>query len=181
MLRIRLSVVFLICCLPGLSIAEGVWLLVDTQKMQLEVKRGNRTIKVLRDISIGRSGAGFKEQSGDDITPLGKYRIGWINNNSPYYRFFGFTYPSVDNAAMALKEGLIDGKTYNRIVNKHIKDEVPPQDTELGGLIGIHGLGNADEQIHKLINWTHGCIAVTNEQIDQLSRLIGKGTWVKVK
>ncbi len=181
MLRIGWLAVFVLSFLPGLSVAEDVWLLVDTQKMQLEVKQGERTIKVFSSISIGRNGAGFKSHTGDDITPLGKYRIGWVNNKSPYYRFFGFTYPSVDNAAMALKKGLIDRKTYNRIVNKHLENKVPPQNTELGGQIGIHGLGKADKRIHLLVNWTHGCIALTNEQIDQLSRWAHKGTRVKVK
>ena len=181
MLKIGLFAFIVLSSLSELSVAEDVWLLVDTQKLQLEVKQGERTIKVLRDISIGRNGAGFKFQIGDDITPLGKYRIGWINKNSPYYRFFGFTYPSIDNAATALKKGLIDRKTYNRIVNKQVENKLPPQDTVLGGQIGIHGLGKADERIHKLVNWTHGCIALTNEQIDLLSRWVRKGTRVKIK
>lgn len=51
----------------------------------------------------------------------------------------------------------------------------------IGGQIGIHGLGAGDKEIHKVFNWTHGCIALTNEQIDQLTRWVGKGTVVKVE
>ncbi len=167
--------------MPVLSADEDIWLLVDTRKLLLEVKHGNKTVKKFENISIGRNGAGFKSRIGDDITPLGKYRIGWINKKSPYYRFYGFSYPSVENATRALRQGLIDRKTYNRIVNSHLHHEVPPQNTSLGGQIGIHGLGRADEHIHRMMNWTHGCIALTNEQIDQLNQWVGKGTWVKVK
>ncbi len=181
MIKIRLLLVFVLSLVIGEGEAEDIWLLVDTRKMQLEVRQGDTVIMVFSDISIGRNGAGFKSHTGDDITPLGKYRIGWINNKSAYYRFFGFTYPSVDNAAMALKKGLIDRKIYNSIVNKHLANKVPPQNTALGGQIGIHGLGKADKRIHSLLNWTHGCIALTNEQIDRLTPWVHKGTRVNVK
>ena len=63
----------------------------------------------------------------------------------------------------------------------HQLHQIPPQNTPLGGQIGIHGLGNADERIHKVFDWTHGCIALTNPQIDQLSQWIDTGTVVKIK
>ncbi len=161
--------------------AEGFWLLIDTQKLQLSVKRGEQTVKVFDNIAIGRNGAGFKTHVGDDVTPLGKFRIAWINNRSPYYRFFGFDYPNRHNAEEGLAWGLINRNTYRQIVAAHDAGVMPPQDTVLGGQIGIHGLGKADEDIHRLMNWTHGCIALTNEQIDSLRRYIGKGTVVEIK
>lgn len=161
--------------------AEGVWLLVDTKKLHLKVKYKQQTLMVLNNISIGRNGAGHKLSAGDDITPLGTYRIGWINRNSRYYRFFGFTYPSRENAVQARKNNVLDRQTYLRIIHAHDRHVTPPQNTVLGGQIGIHGLGDADIRIHKSMNWTHGCIALTNEQIDRLSPWIAKGTLVKVK
>jgi lipoprotein-anchoring transpeptidase ErfK/SrfK len=50
----------------------------------------------------------------------------------------------------------------------------PPQHTPLGGYIGIHGIGNGDTQIHETVNWTNGCVALTNQQIDDLE------TWVYI-
>ncbi len=80
-----------------------------------------------------------------------------------------------------MNKGLIDHKTYYRITDSHVKGEIPPQNTLLGGQIGIHGLGKADLKIHRLMNWTHGCIALTNQQIDILSRWVEIGTRVEVK
>lgn len=160
---------------------EGVWLLIDTKKLTLEVKKRNKTITVIKNIAIGRNGSGNKQSQGDDVTPLGTYKVGWVNNKSPFYRFYGFDYPSVENANDALLGGLLSKKAHTAIVTAHKKHRLPPQNTSIGGSIGIHGLGNADETIHKIMNWTHGCIAITNEQVDQLGRWIRKGTRVKVK
>ena len=160
---------------------DAVWILIDTKKMQLEVKKGNKTIAVMDNLAIGRGGAGFKNRVGDDITPIGTYRIGWINNKSPFHRFYGFNYPSIENANEALLSGLLSKKAQTSIVNAHKKNKLPPQNTAIGGRIGIHGLGNADEFIHKTMNWTHGCIAISNEQVDQLEPWISKGMLVKVK
>ncbi len=177
-----LAAVVLSLWLPVIGDAEeGVWILIDTQKLQLSVKRGKKTLMVLDNIAIGRNGAGFKTHVGDDVTPIGQYRIAWINRKSPYYRFFGFDYPTKTTAEEGLAWGLIDRTAYRRIIDAHDAGKVPPQDTTLGGQIGIHGLGKADEQIHQLMNWTHGCIALTNEQIDRLTPYIVKGTRVNVK
>ncbi len=184
MLRIKLLSVLLInlCMLPRVSFADSnVWLLVDTQKLSVEVKKGEKTVAVLENIAIGRNGAGEKSHRGDDVTPLGNYRIGWINEKSPFRKFFGLTYPTVEHADSALKQGTIGLDTYESIARAHLAGQIPPQNTNLGGQIGIHGLGSANLSIHKSMNWTHGCIALTNDQIDQLSQWVEKGTLVTVK
>ena len=161
--------------------AEAVWIQVDTQALTLEVKQGEQTIAVFDDISIGRWGAGFKRRRGDDITPLGTYKIGWINNKSHYHRFYGFDYPSVTNATEALAQQLISKEVFQDIEWAHKHNQIPSQGTVMGGQIGIHGLGRGDKRIHSLFNWTHGCIALTNEQIDRLHRWLTIGTVVNVK
>lgn len=158
-----------------------IWISIDTSKLRLEVKRGNKTLVVMKNIAIGQNGAGIKKSRGDDITPIGSYTIGWINNNSRFHKFFGFTYPSAQNAKTALLNGSLTDNEYNKITKAHRRKQIPPQNTTLGGHIGIHGLGAANEEIHKLFNWTHGCIALTNKQINQLAQWVGKGTVVKVK
>ncbi|WP_246534995.1 L,D-transpeptidase family protein [Methylomonas paludis] len=160
---------------------QDVWLLVDTVNLNMEIKKGEKTIAVLKNIAIGRNGAGEKLHRGDDITPLGNFRIGWINEKSPFRKFYGLTYPSIEHADSALKAGKIDLDTYESIARAHINGQVPPQYTDLGGQIGIHGLGSGNLGIHQSMNWTHGCIALTNDQIDQLSQWIEKGTLVTVK
>jgi len=160
---------------------SDVWLLVDTQKMSMEVKKGDKTVAILDNIAIGRNGAGEKGHRGDDVTPVGSFRVGWINEKSAFHKFFGLTYPNVEHADSALRKGKIDINTYHSIARAHDTGQVPPQDTSLGGQIGIHGLGSGSLAIHKSMNWTHGCIALTNDQIDQLSRWVEKGTLVTVK
>lgn len=160
---------------------DGMWILVDTKKLQLEIKTGNKTLAVMENIAIGRNGAGLKQRRDDDVTPLGTFTIGWMNNNSPFYRFYGLTYPSAKNANEALLGGLLSKQAHTNIINAHKRNDIPPQHTTIGGQIGIHGLGNADKTIHKTMNWTHGCIALTNAQIDKLGQWISKGMTIKIK
>ncbi len=184
-MRLELLFLLLLLAFPVFSSPDstekGVWLLVDTEAQYLEIKQGKKTVAKLDNIAIGRGGAGFKNRQGDDITPNGTYRIGWINNKSPFYRFYGFDYPSVENAHEALLSGLISKKNHTSIINAHKRKQIPPQNTPIGGRIGIHGLGKGDKEIHKLMNWTHGCIALTNKQIDKLDRWISTGIVVKIK
>ena len=158
-----------------------VWLLVDTKAKKIEVKKGDETVETLEHVAIGRGGAGLKSHRGDNITPHGEYRIGWVGDKSMFKRFFGLTYPSVQDAEMAFEKGVINEGQYRRIVRAQELGQIPPQDTPLGGQIGIHGLGSADARVHEVFDWTHGCIALTNSQIDHLSQLVDAGTLVKIK
>lgn len=160
---------------------DDIWVLIDTKKQLLEVKLADITLVKFSNISIGRNGSGFKRKRGDDITPQGRYKIAWINRKSRYHVFFGFNYPSRENARQALDKGLIDKKSYSKIIKAHKSNQVPPQNTPLGGMIGIHGLGRGDKKIHEMLNWTHGCIALTDEQINNLDTLIKKNTTVIVE
>jgi murein L,D-transpeptidase YafK len=174
---------FLLTCFLSFntSASDNIWLLIDTNALKIEVKQGEQTVDTIEGIAIGRSGAGQKVHRGDNITPYGEYRIGWVGERSTFHRFFGLNYPSPQDAENALRKGIIDRYTYSDIINAHMVNQVPPQNTALGGRIGIHGLGNASEKIHRSMNWTHGCIAMTNSQIDHLSRWVNTGTVVKIK
>ena len=180
MLRLVLSLIFSISSFGALA-NDGIWLLVDTNALKIEVKRGEQTLDIIEGIAIGRSGAGQKHHRGDDITPYGDYRIGWVGERSSFHRFFGLNYPSVQDAERALRKGVINKNAYNSILSAHQYNQVPPQNTPLGGRIGIHGLGRASEKIHRTMNWTHGCIALTNNQIDHLGQWVDTGTLVKIK
>lgn len=173
----------LFCSIYSLSLFadDGIWLLVDTTALTIEVKKGEKTLETINDIAIGQGGAGRKGHRGDNITPFGNYRIGWVGERSNFRKFFGLTYPSPEDAEKALQQGTINKATYHSIITAHRYHQVPPQNTPLGGRIGIHGLGRADAKIHKRMNWTHGCIALTNGQIDHLSQWIDTGTLVKIK
>lgn len=180
MLRIYLLLIFSFYTLNVFAY-DDIWLLVDTNALKIEVKRGEQTIDTIDGIAIGQAGAGQKTHRGDNITPYGDYRIAWVGERSSFHKFFGLNYPSRQDADNARRKGTIDQYTYNDILNAHLYNQVPPQNTALGGRIGIHGLGSASEKIHRTMNWTHGCIALTNNQIDHLSHWVDTGTLVKIK
>jgi murein L,D-transpeptidase YafK len=174
---------FLFCSFFALtaSAIDGVWLLIDTNALKIEVKKGEQTVDIIEGIAIGQSGVGQKTRRGDNVTPSGEYRIGWVGDRSTFHRFFGLNYPSPQDAEYGLRKGIIDKYTYSDIVHAHLYGQVPPQNTPLGGRVGIHGLGSASLKIHQTMNWTHGCIAMTDSQIDHLSQWINTGTLVKIK
>ncbi|MGR9106018.1 MAG: L,D-transpeptidase family protein [Gammaproteobacteria bacterium] len=160
---------------------EEIWLLVDTQSRVINVKQGKETKATFDNIAIGRSGAGTDKIRGDNKTPLGIYRIGWINPRSKFHRFFGVNYPSRADAERGLQKGLIDRITYQRLFDADLLDRIPDQTTALGGQIGIHGIGSADPEIHRTMNWTRGCIAVTDRQINSLGAWVKTGTVVVIR
>jgi murein L,D-transpeptidase YafK len=154
---------------------------VETEPRVLKVMAGGEPKEVFTQIAIGRSGTGLEKARNDAKTPLGEYHIGWVNENSKYHRFFGFTYPNVENAKRAYQEGMIGEGTFRTILRAELIENVPPQNTPLGGQIGIHGVGRANRLIHENFDWTSGCIAMTDEQIDRLTQWVKKGTLVVIR
>lgn len=159
---------------------EKPWIWVDTQHATLSVMQGTRTILKLSNIAIGRGGVTTQRVKDDNRTPLGSFRITTINSHSVYYRFYGLNYPTLEYAFQAWKDGTIDYGTYRTISEAIIEHRLPPQDTSLGGHLGIHGLGKGDSWVHRNLHWTRGCIALTNQQIDALAPWIEVGTQVVI-
>ncbi len=169
--------------LVGLSYAkadESYWLLIDTSAQSLMVMEGKTVKRRFSNIAVGRNGTSPVHQRGDNTTPLGGFRIAWVNRNSRYKTFFGFDYPNLPLAEKALQQGLIDPLTYDEITTAIRRGQLPPQNTPLGGHLGIHGLGRADPDIHATMNWTQGCVALTNRQIDELAKWVEVGTRVVI-
>jgi murein L,D-transpeptidase YafK len=158
------------------------WLLVDTKADKLMVMQGDRPVKVFEQIALGSSGAGVKFRRGDNKTPLGVFRVGWINDNSRFKTFIGLDYPNPEYAEQALRQNRIDALTYERIRAAWSNGHTPPQDTPLGGQIGIHGVGAGNPRIHSVgINWTSGCVALDNHQIELLRPWVKKGMRVEIR
>ena len=160
---------------------NGIWIDVDTNAHTLSVMQGDTIQAVFKNVAIGRYGTTWSKMTKDDKTPLGRFRVGWINEKSRYYRFFGLNYPNLDTAKRALDENRITEETWLSILEAKIMGKTPPQNTPLGGHIGIHGIGRGDQEIHHEYNWTNGCIALTNEQIDQLGKWIKPGILVNIR
>lgn len=168
---------------PGVS-QEGrndIWLVIDTELHLLDVMRGDDLELTFDNISIGRGGSAWERRRGDRKTPLGNFHIAWVNDQSRFYRFFGLDYPSPDHADRAFKAGRLSREARDAVERAYSAGVPPPQNTPLGGFIGIHGVGAGNPVIHDNVNWTDGCIALTNEQIDQLSRWVRVGTPVIIR
>jgi murein L,D-transpeptidase YafK len=160
---------------------DNIRIVIDTKALTLQVLQDEREILAFSDIAIGRYGTSTDRRRGDNQTPLGHFSIAWITDNTSFYRFFGFRYPSKEYAERAFKAGHLDKKTWDQIRRALAAGRLPPQDTILGGNLGIHGIGKGDINVHKQYNWTNGCIALTNEQIDRLTVWIKIGTPVEIR
>ena len=168
---------------PGQTMVEAdeVWLLVDTHKLTLAVMRGDTIMQKFNNIAIGSNGPSVDKVVSDETTPLGEFRISDVNPRSRYHLFLLLDYPTIEHAQRALADGRINPEEFVAVSNAWLEGELPPQNTRLGGFLGIHGIGDGDLAIHRSVNWTDGCIAMTNEEIDQLASLVGVGTRVSVR
>ena len=160
---------------------RDIWILVDTEKMVLSVLEGNKVRRKYDAIAIGRAGTTPDKKMGDNKTPLGAFRLVRIAPSETFHRFFGINYPTVAHASRALRAGTIGREHYQAIRHAAKSNNIPPQETPLGGYIGIHGVGDGDPAIHKKFNWTQGCVALTNRQIDDLSSWVHLGMRVVIR
>ena len=112
-------------------------------------------------VSLGRNPLGPKQQEGDKRTPEGLYRIDKRNEKSGFHRALHVSYPESRDFAAAAARG------------------VSP-----GGDIMIHGLHNGlgwMGKLHRLVDWTAGCIAVTDPEIEEIWAAVPDGTPVEIK
>lgn len=134
--------------------------LVLKKDRELQLLRDGKVLKKYK-VALGGSPEGPKQRQGDRKTPEGYYRIDFRNPNSQFHRSLHITYPSKADRERARKLG------------------VRP-----GGDIFIHGLPNGQGWIgaaHRLHDWTDGCIAVTNEEIDEIWAMVDDGTPIEIR
>lgn len=113
------------------------------------------------NISLGLTPKGHKKQQGDKRTPEGRYILDMINEQSSYYRSIRINYPNTSDISHAKQRG------------------VNP-----GGQIMIHGQKNGKSPYpsYKQKNdWTNGCIAISNQEIDEFLRLVKIGTPIDIQ
>jgi murein L,D-transpeptidase YafK len=161
--------------------ASEPWLLIDTQSRTLKVLREAELLDVFESVAIGRNGAGLKLGQGDRTTPLGVFRVGWINARSRYDLFIGLDYPNLPYAMRGFFDSRIDRSDYILIRRAIQQRRTPPQNTPLGGFIGIHGVGEADPWVHANVDWTDGCVALSTRQIWRLAQWVQVGTRVEIR
>lgn len=166
---------------PALILPNERWLLVDSASATLRVMRGEREEARFEDIALGRRGIKPVHYRGDHSTPAGEFRIDAINHNSQYSLFFRLNYPTVAHATLALEAGRLTPEEHERIALAEWQGRPPPYDTALGGLIGIHGIGQGSLSMHRSFNWTEGCVALDNEQIHRLAAYVRVGMRVIIR
>ncbi|MBK5942442.1 hypothetical protein CCR79_00920 [Halorhodospira halophila] len=157
------------------------WVLVDTDTYRITVFEGDRPFAHFENLAVGRYGTAETRRRGDRTTPLGKFRINRINEESQYHLFLGLNYPSLENARKARDDGTIDQEEYLDFLDDFARLGRPPQRTALGGHIGIHGVGDGDVRFHRHVNWTDGCVALEDDQVEALASLVGIGTRVYIR
>ncbi len=182
-LSTQFLLVFLLLLLGPLVQASEYQILISKKNKELVVEKSGEIVKKFH-IASGKGGKGTKRRQGDSKTPLGVYRISKFKESSRFHYFIQLDYPNLIDAWYGYKNKTIDAKDFKRIASAYKKREAPPQDTELGGFIGIHGLGVENDEkltIHEEINWTEGCIALTNAEINDLRKFVDVGTAVIIK
>jgi murein L,D-transpeptidase YafK len=125
---------------------------------------------------------GDKRKMGDLRTPEGDFYICTMNPSKRFYKFMGLSYPGLKHAESGLQERLITRAEYDQI-KKAVDERQPPTwSTRLGGAIGIHGRTELPGPAGRsgLMNWTEGCIALANADLDEIFSVVALGTAVTV-
>jgi murein L,D-transpeptidase YafK len=143
--------------LPSSIVADKVIVLKSQRRLQL--MKGETVLKSY-PISLGTNPIGAKERQGDHKTPEGRYILDRHNEKSQFHRSIHISYPNEADRAHARKLG------------------VSP-----GGDIFLHGSPNGSESSAEAPpeDWTDGCIAVTNAEIDEIFRAVPDGTPIEIK
>lgn len=163
------------------AVAEGLHLVVDTQARELLVMNDSTVRLRLREVAIGRFGAAAGRKRGDGTTPIGEYRVSGLRAHDSFHFFIDIDYPSVEDARRGYAAGLISLAEKRAIELAHRRGDQPPQNTALGGQLGIHGVGVGDPEIHHAYNWTRGCVALEDWQIDELRPWLRVGMPVEIR
>ena len=158
--HIYASAVFLIAVLSHATVAaqqaDRILIVKSTRTMTLF--RGRKVFKTYK-VALGSVPAGPKRIQGDHKTPEGNYTIASRNERSQFHRALRISYPSAADRARA----------------RQLR-------ASPGGDIMIHGLPNGfDDARYRQTDWTDGCIAVTNAEIEEIWRLVPVGTRVEIR
>lgn len=154
----------------------------------IEVRKSERVLRaqceggaeVTLPIALGREPEGPKLTAGDYRTPEGEYRIAGEARPSRFHMFIPIDYPSLEDARRARERGLISAEVFERIATARAAGELPPQDSPLGGSLGFHGEGQRWRGDSRHLDWTYGCIALSDDHIEFLSERVAVGTPVLV-
>ncbi|MFH2055083.1 MAG: L,D-transpeptidase [bacterium] len=156
--RRQLSKVWLEETIAAATATGDPVLVVDKAAHQLLVLFGRKIVRRY-DCDLGFNAAYQKRRSGDGATPEGKYKVVEVRSPSKYYRALLLDYPNKEDRERfqeSLRQGVIDSGS------------------RIGGLIEIHGHGGLG------FDWTDGCVAVTDKDMDEILQYAPVGTQVTI-
>jgi len=135
-------------------------ILVEKAQRTMRLMRGETTLKIYK-VALSSQPVGAKEREGDHKVPEGQYTVDAKNAQSQFHLALHISYPNASDRERARKLG------------------VRP-----GGNIEIHGLGKSYGwvgRMHTQVDWTDGCVAVTNAEIEEIWPLVPVGTRVEIR
>ncbi|MGO4168000.1 L,D-transpeptidase family protein [Novosphingobium sp. YAF33] len=142
---------------PALQLPPIDLIRVRKAARTMELWSDDRLVHVIEHIQLGDAPIGPKRFEGDERTPEGRYEIDWGNPQSAYHLSLHISYPSAGDRAYAQARG-----------------------RSAGGMIMIHGQPNDLETGRVRGDWTDGCIAVSNPEIEALYETVPDGTPIEI-
>jgi murein L,D-transpeptidase YafK len=161
----RLTVLCAICAcmiatVPALAGEKVDLVRVDKSDRRLELIGDGKVLQSY-SIALGGDPLGHKRQEGDQRTPEGRYVLDWRNPNSIAHKSIHVSYPNADDLAAA-----------------------KARNVDTGGMIMIHGQPNGFGWwgwLLQLVDWTDGCIAVTDSDMDEIWAMVADGTPIEIE
>jgi len=156
-MRVFTLVLFIVSCS---CIAEINLVKVDKSERKMYLLDNEKVIKEYH-VAFGGSPKGHKEQEGDQKTPEGVYTLDYKKEDSSFYRAMHISYPNKADLGNAKSKGV-----------------------SAGGFIMVHGQRNwlgLFSGITQRFNWTNGCIALTNSEMDEFMALVKVGTKIQIE
>lgn len=138
------------------------YLLVDKSRRLLVAYAGGQPVKVYRGLQLGGAPAGHKQFQGDSRTPEGLYTIDTRNPASRFHLSLRISYPNAADRAFAAQYG-----------------RSPGGDIFIHGQPNGYAAGRFDGRMPG--DWTDGCIAITNAEIEELWRIVPDGTIIEIR
>ena len=132
---------------------------VDKSERRMELLEKGAVIKKYK-IALGNAPIGHKQQEGDERTPEGRYFLDYRNPNSRYFKSLHVSYPNQQDKAYAKAHNL-----------------------DAGGMIMIHGQRNGfgwASTITQRMDWTNGCMALSNKDMQEVWDLVKTGTPIEI-
>jgi murein L,D-transpeptidase YafK len=144
--------------LPERRFASIDYLIVDKSERLMVAYAGGQPVKAWRGLQFGDAPQGHKQFEGDERTPEGSYTIEGRNPGSAYHLSLKVSYPNPEDRAFAQAQGRSPGDD-----------------------IFLHGQPNSLPFGRVPGDWTDGCIALSNAEIEELWRIVPDGTTIEIR